>query len=291
MTKKIKKQERARVDQPVNRIEFNRLQPAVENVPVTDASGASGSVHENENQSGSAGSYLSTPKRKSSGASGKKSFKLKSPKSAPAQAGADSTPKSKVKSSGKSGNSAGKKKVRKSPASAPAELGASLSDPESEGSCDSSVARSTAEAVERSLAAAGTGEELHGDPVVSKDGKELNFDSPFPCVDATDGKGHQERKLVVSKKIPICDEDREDFARFVREFDWEDHYWLHIRSSTARKLTLKYLRTMLPPCSYFEVEKFLQLSHIVHERFVAKDDGVPAEGTLCTGLCNWSTGD
>ena len=165
MTKKIKKQERSRVDQPVNRIEFNRLQPAVDNVPVMDASGASGSVHENENQSGSAGSYLSTPKKKSAGASGKKSFKLKSPKSAPAQAGAESTPKFKVKSSGKSGKSAGKKKVRKPPASAPADLGASLSDPESVSSHDSSVGGNAAEEVERSLAAAGTKEELHGDPV------------------------------------------------------------------------------------------------------------------------------
>ena len=112
--------------------------------------------------------------------------------------------------------------------------------------------------------------------MVSADG-ELNFDSAFPCVAAAVGKNHTERNLFVSKQFPILDQDRDDFARFVTEFDWEDHYWLNIRSSAARKLTLAYLRNALMPCSYFEAEKFLQLSHIVHQRFVAGDDGTPAE--------------
>jgi len=83
MTRTKNKTSRARVDQPVNRIEFNRLQPAVENGPETDASGASGSVLENESQSVMEGSYLSPLGRKSPS---KKSFKTKSPKSAPARA-------------------------------------------------------------------------------------------------------------------------------------------------------------------------------------------------------------
>ena len=80
MVKTKKKSSRARVDQPVNRIEFNRLQPAVEYVPEADASGASGPAHEKKKKSGSAGSYLSSPVKESSV---KKSFKIKFPKSAP----------------------------------------------------------------------------------------------------------------------------------------------------------------------------------------------------------------
>ena len=40
---------------------------------------------------------------------------------------------------------------------------------------------------------------------------------------------------------------------------------------------MAYLRKALIPCSYFEAEKYLQLSHIVHQRFVAGDDGLSAE--------------
>ena len=123
MTRTKNKSSRARVDRPVNRIEFNRLQPAVEYGPETDASGASGSVLENENQSVMEGSYLSPRGRKSPSASDKKSFKTKSPKSAPARVVAESadtasTPRSKSKPSGRSGG----RKSRKSPSSAPAAL-------------------------------------------------------------------------------------------------------------------------------------------------------------------------
>jgi len=79
MTRTKNKTSRARVDPPVNRIEFSRLQPAVEYVPEADASGASGPVHEKKMKSGLVNSYLSPPEKKSAGASSKKSFKLKSP--------------------------------------------------------------------------------------------------------------------------------------------------------------------------------------------------------------------
>ena len=93
MTRTNNRSSRARVDQPVNRIEFNRLQPAVENVPEADASGASSPEHEKKKKSGSVGSYLSSPMK---GSSVKKplktmSFKTKSPKSAPASVVGDVT--------------------------------------------------------------------------------------------------------------------------------------------------------------------------------------------------------
>jgi hypothetical protein len=200
----------------------------------------------------------------------KKSFKIKSPKSAPASVVADgaaveSPGALRSKSPGKSGK---KKKAFVSPSSAPVHRESSLSNGEE--SDDSAVGSEGAEVP--SVA----DEEPQHDSVVSADG-ELNFDSVFPCVAAAVGKNHTERNLFVSKQFPILDQDRDDFARFVTEFDWEDHYWLNIRSSTARKLTLAYLRNALMPCSYFEAERFLQLSHIVHQRFVAGDDGTPAE--------------
>ena len=261
------KSSRARVDRPVNRIEFNRLQPAVEDMPEADASGASGPAHEKKIKSGSVGSYLSPPKRKSSA---KKSFKTKSPMSAPASmvadvAGIESPGAKSPEESGK------KKKASWTPSSVPSLLESSLL--EDEDSDDSAVGSGDADlpSVTSSF-----DEDPLRDSVVSADGK-LNFNSAFPCVAAAVGKNHTDRNLLVSKQFPILDPFREDFARFVREFDWEDHYWLNIRSSAARKLTLAYLRRTLAPCSYFEAEKFLQLSHIVHQRFVAGDDGTPAE--------------
>ena len=81
MTRTKNKTSRARVDQPVNRIEFNRLQPAVENVPEADASGASGPAHEKKDKYGSKRSHLSPSGKKSPA---KKSYKIKSPSCAPA---------------------------------------------------------------------------------------------------------------------------------------------------------------------------------------------------------------
>ena len=234
MVKTKKKSSRARVDQPVNRIEFNRLQPAVEYVPEADASGASGPAHEKKKKSGSAGSYLSSPVNKSSA---KKSFKIKSPKSAPASVVADGAAVESpgalhIKSPGKSGK---KKKAFGSPSSAPIHRESSLSSGEE--SDDSAVGSEGADVP--SVA----DEEPQHDSVVSADG-ELNFDSAFPCVAAAVGKNHTERNLFVSKQFPILDQEREDFARFVTEFDWEDHYWLNIRSSIGRwtfyKIQQKY---------------------------------------------------
>jgi hypothetical protein len=106
-----------------------------------------------------------------------------------------------------------------SPSSAPVHRESSLlSGEESE---DSAVGSEVAD-----LPSVAGGEESQRDPVVSADG-ELNFDSAFPCVAAAVGKNHTERNLVVSKLFPILDQDREDFARFVTEFDWEDHFWLY----------------------------------------------------------------
>jgi hypothetical protein len=68
MARTKNKSSRARVDQAVNRIEFNRLQPAVEYVPEADASGASGPAHEKKEKYGLAGSYLSSPVKKKSSA-------------------------------------------------------------------------------------------------------------------------------------------------------------------------------------------------------------------------------
>jgi len=187
MTRTKNKTSRARVDQPVNRIEFNRLQPAVKNVPEADASGASGPVYEKENKSGSVGSNLSPPMRKSSS---KRSFKTKSPKSAPARVVAEfadtaSTPRSKSKHSGRSGG----RKSRKSPSSAPAVVQDSFLSI-LEGSEGNSLAGSEGADLP-SIRSADA--ELAQDSVVLADGRELNFDSPFPCVAAAVGKNHLER--------------------------------------------------------------------------------------------------
>jgi hypothetical protein len=115
------------------------------------------------------------------------------------------------------------------------------------------------------------------DSVVCEGGTELNFDAPFPCVSAALGGKHKDRCLIVSKAFPIPAEQRQEFVNFVKSFDWEDHYWLNIPNTVARELTLTYLRSFLTPCSSFWAEKYLQLSYIVHQRFVAGDDETPAE--------------
>ena len=115
---------------------------------------------------------------------------------------------------------------------------------------------------------------LHAD-VLS--GKDLNFDAPDLRVPAATGGRHRDRILIVSKDFPVPAEQREEFAKFIQGFDWQDQLWDHIPSTTARKLALKYLRWFLTPCSTHLAEQFLQLSYIAHQRFVAGDDDTLAE--------------
>ena len=87
---KTRNKSSAHVDRPVKRIEFNRLQPAVESAPEADASGASVAVREKKNRSkrsGSEVSHLRSAEKGSAGSAFKKSSKhlaKKSPQSAPA---------------------------------------------------------------------------------------------------------------------------------------------------------------------------------------------------------------
>ena len=110
------------------------------------------------------------------------------------------------------------------------------------------------------------------EPVISTDGQTLIFDSPYPYVAASTDSAHRGRLLIISKKLPIPDEQREAFFRFVEDFDLRDHCWLNIRSSPARLLVLKDLHAFNGFGSHFEAEMFLQLSHVVYQRFVAGDD-------------------
>jgi hypothetical protein len=115
---------------------------------------------------------------------------------------------------------------------------------------------------------------LHAD-VLS--GKDLNFDAPDLRVPAATGGRHCDRILIVSKDFPVPAEQREEFAKFIQGFNWQDQLWDHIPSTTARKLALKYLRWFLTPCSTHLAEQFLQLSYIAHQRFVAGDNDTLAE--------------
>ena len=297
---------RARVDRPVNRIEFNRLQPAVDSAPEVDASGASDSVRENKSRiirSGSKGSHLrsagkesvGSPFKRSSGESSTKT--LKSPQSAPARAEETPAAKSSVRSAKKvskssSKKSSGGKAAKNRRHSAPAVADPFLSTGEAQASSDEmSEGRSPSpppsSASERSSEGSASREEsppaqdqASSSVVCDGDvlgGKDLNFDAPDPCVSAATGGRHRDRILIVSKEFPIPDEQREEFAKFVRSFDWQDQYWDNIPSTVARKLALKYLRWFLTPCSAHLAEQFLQLSYIVHQRFVAGDDDTPAE--------------
>ena len=116
------------------------------------------------------------------------------------------------------------------------------------------------------------GPRLVPESVISTDGKTLRFDLPFPYVAASVDDAPRGRLLIISKKLPIPDEQREEFFRFVEEFDLQDHCWLNIRSSPARKLVLKDLHAFNGYGSHFEPEMFLQLSHVVYQRFVVGDD-------------------
>ena len=89
-TRMNRKSTRARLDQPVNRIEFNRFDPAVELGLGDGASGAPESKPEKKNRSkrsGSEASHLRSAEKGSAGSAFKKSSKhlaKKSPQSAPA---------------------------------------------------------------------------------------------------------------------------------------------------------------------------------------------------------------
>ena len=109
------KSNRARVDRQVNRIDINRLQPAVESAPETDASGASDSVRENKNRvkrSGSKASRLRSAENTSAGSIFKRSSEkssAKSPKSVSARVSETPAARSPGKSAKKVRTTSGKK--------------------------------------------------------------------------------------------------------------------------------------------------------------------------------------
>jgi hypothetical protein len=308
------KPSRARVDRPVNRIEFNRLQPAVEAAPEMDASAASVAVREKENRSERSGSkvpYLRSAGDESFGSAFKKPSKpltAKSPQSAPASVDVRSRVKSTPGSARMARKSAKKirlfsikrsygknstRTLRRPSSSVPeaflsageapsfsedAGVGRSPSPPASDGSEGRAPSPPPADGFTRVAdGGAPLSPESLAAAVLTKNGKDLIFDAPYPCVPAVRGGRHEGRGIVVSKVFPISEEQRQDFVDFVEAFDWEDHYWLQIPSTRARELALKHLRKLLAPCSSFLAEKYLQLSYIVHQRFVAGDDDMPAE--------------
>ena len=311
---KTRNKSSAHVDRPVNRIEFNRLQPAVESAPEADASGASVAARERKNRSersGSKVSHLRSAEKKSSGSAFKKSSKhlaKKSPQSAPASIDVgnrvERTPGS-LKVTGKSAKkiksssgkkSSGRKSAEARRRSSPLVPEAFLSDGEAPSSADEvpagrspsppasdgSEGRESPSSSSEGSAGISDGEAPPSPAslaaaVLSKNGKYLLFDAPYPCVPAALGGRYKQRNIVISKAFPVPEEQRQEFVKFIEAFDWEDHCWLQVPSTRARVLALKLLRGFLTPCSAFLAEKYLQLSYIVHQRFVAGDDELPAE--------------
>lgn len=126
---------------------------------------------------------------------------------------------------------------------------------------------------------------FHGlhEGAVSEEKQESGAPAPSPptTLDFSDVDGAESRGLIPSDGFPVPAEHHAAFKRFVLDFDWEDTYLLHVRSSNARKLVLRDLMERLGasarPVSHLDAEKMLQLSYLVHQRFVAGDEGVPVE--------------
>ena len=298
----MRKENRARVDRSVNRIDINRLQPAVESAPETDASGASDSVRENKNRikrSGSKAYRLRSAENASAGSifkrsSGKSS--TKPPKSALVRVSETPAVKSPGKSAKKVRTTSGKKSSSGKASgnrrhSAPAILDPFLSADEAQSSADemsegrspsppisdqpsesceggaqTSSVKVPSPAASASRERSPPAQDLAPISVVCKGdvlgGHDLNFDAPDPRVPAATGGRHRDRILIVSRDFPIPAEQREEFEKFVRSFDWQDQLWDHVPSTTARKLALKYLRWFLTPCS----------AHFAEQLLIAVDD-------------------
>ncbi len=103
----------------------------------------------------------------------------------------------------------------------------------------------------------------------------ITVGQPPLLVPADEGNPHS-RALEITRELPIPHMHRAEVVKFVREVSWEEYYLLRINSHKLRRLVLKDLRGMVG-CSTLDAEKLLQLSCLVHKRFVAGDEAEAIE--------------
>ena len=103
----------------------------------------------------------------------------------------------------------------------------------------------------------------------------ITVGQPPLLVPAEHGVPHS-RALEVTRDLPIPHMHRAEVVKFVRDVSWEEHYLLRIDSNKIRRLVLKDLRGMIG-CSAPDAEKLLQLSYLIHMRFVAGDEAEAVE--------------
>ena len=103
----------------------------------------------------------------------------------------------------------------------------------------------------------------------------ITVGQPPLLVPAVKGDPHS-RALEITRELPIPHVHRAEVVKFVREVSWEEYYLFRINSHKLRRLVLSDLRGMVG-CSTLDAEKLLQLSYLVHKRFVAGDEAEAIE--------------
>ena len=103
----------------------------------------------------------------------------------------------------------------------------------------------------------------------------ITVGQPPLLVPADKGDSHS-RALEITRELPIPHAHRAEVVKFVREVSWDEYFLSRIDSHKLRRLVLKDLRGMIG-CSTLDAEKLLQLSYLVHKRFVAGDEAEAIE--------------